>query len=433
MFASYCIESGIVYIHAGCNCKAMLLTYYTFWSFIVVDICFFILGQRYLRDQATLRRTIATYDVRKAQLSDAKDRDMLLKFVDELFRKPICTSSDSLQNNHALQNGCSTDASLSDATSRREDQRHQDYVDEHQDGLRRYSTRNADANQNLNSNVENVPKSSTDANLQKGLEAFNKLVQERVPKELPVTGMRSWKVLSYIPAVLVYATKGLCYMYDVYSYGPRPDQAMVDVIDRSSYLSSNLRPHIGGAWDFRSLLALSWKLFVLFPFYGYIHGAILAGFYKLQMKTGLRYWHSVILFIIPYLLLVDVGSWPSLVLWNLRSWCVVSAIGGQQDNYMLIFAPFFGLRNFLVSDYYGYKNDEYLLQYQLEIAHKGWIDVLTIIFLVLPISFFTYYIYEPSWSRQWRPEIWSSFYGWVTDAESKRVRERAMKSRWQRD
>ena len=79
MFASYCIESGIVYIHAGCNCKAMLLTYYTFWSFIVVDICFFILGQRYLRDQATLRRTIATYDVREAQLSDAKDRDMLLK------------------------------------------------------------------------------------------------------------------------------------------------------------------------------------------------------------------------------------------------------------------------------------------------------------------------------------------------------------------
>ena len=248
-----------------------------------------------------------------------------------------------------------------------------------------------------------------------------------------MTGMRSWKVLSYIPAVLVYATKGLCYMYDVYSYGPRPDQAMVDVIDRSSYLSSNLRPHIGGAWDFRSLLAFSWKLFVLFPFYGYIHGAILAWFYKLQMKTGLRYWHSVMLFIIPYLLLVDVGSWPSLVLWNLRSWCVVSAIGGQQDNYMLIFAPFFGLRNFLVSDYYGYKNDEYLLQYQLEIAHKDWIDVLTIIFLVLPISFFTYYIYEPSWSRQWRPEIWSSFHGWVTDAESKRVRERAMKSRWQRD
>ena len=48
------------------------------------------------------------------------------------------------------------------------------------------------------------------------------------------------------------------------------------------------------------------------------------------------------------------------------------------------------------------------------------VDVLCWVFLVVPITFFTIYIYEPSRLRVWRLDQWARFRAWMNRKESSR-------------
>ena len=62
-----------------------------------------------------------------------------------------------------------------------------------------------------------------DAPFATGLEVFNRELQTRVRRQLPVTGMRSWKVIGYVTAVLVHGCTNVLDYFDDWGYAQAGD------------------------------------------------------------------------------------------------------------------------------------------------------------------------------------------------------------------
>ena len=138
------------------NSPGVWFTYYRYISNVFVKSFAFLLCQRHFRELITLRETIRTFDVRQTQLAQASDKPFLLQFINHFYGPDI--EGDGAQ--------AAPDAAAGQAT---------------------------------------------------GLDMFNVEVRARVPRQLPVSGVRSWVMFSYI-AVLVYGATAALIDYDCWSY-----------------------------------------------------------------------------------------------------------------------------------------------------------------------------------------------------------------------
>ena len=57
----------------------------TYTTSVILATAGFLFGQQHFRDQQKLRATIENYDIRTAQCSDVRDRDVLLGFINDIF------------------------------------------------------------------------------------------------------------------------------------------------------------------------------------------------------------------------------------------------------------------------------------------------------------------------------------------------------------
>ena len=192
---------------------------------LLLSTLVFVFGQRHFKAHAELRKSIHTYDVRTTQIAVEDDREMILQFIDELFQTP------------GLENGREV-------------------------------------------SFTNLPRAPSERR-QTGIDAFNRAVQENVPSQLPVQGMKSWKVVSYVPAVLLMGQKIAFWIYDDWSYNGR----------RRGY---------DNAWNgFCGVCFLAWCTLVLFPFKAYLWGCTVKVFMLAQdWVTAMTGWNAWISYVI---------------------------------------------------------------------------------------------------------------------------------------
>ena len=183
--------------------------YFTWASMVCFSGVLFILAHRHYKANLALRETIATYDIRNAESQQEHDRDMLLRFVDELFRGDA-------KKQKKKKKPAAKPASVEERRST-ELERFRNSID-------------------LQGN-EARP----------GLDMFNQTIRERVPAQLPVRGLKSWMILSYKPAVLFFCVESALLTFDIWAY-------------RSSLESDPARQMLFPTWkkSFRSIAAFSW-------------------------------------------------------------------------------------------------------------------------------------------------------------------------------
>ena len=229
-----------------------------FTSSVILASVGFICGQRHFRSDTKLRSIIANYDIRDAHCTLEDDRQIMLRFVDDLFSEQ--------------------------ATS------------------------------------ETSPSDSEPRDGEAGLAAFNDYVRTVVPRSgVATSGLRKYKIFSYIVAVLVplqffyvpQAATDPFFMFDYWSFS----YADAPPVDGVQFSDSMIPVHMQG-WmhgsgnGFRYALAFVFDRFIMMPFAAYcfgVHVRLLLALQDLVIKyTGLKYWITVILFLPAFLVLETV-------------------------------------------------------------------------------------------------------------------------------
>ena len=249
----------------------------------------FILGQKHFRNQDRLREAIASYDIRQAQCSLPQDKEILLRFVNDIF----------------YPSGGGSPAAASP---------------EHQPTL------------------QAVPSESIAAvefNAEEGLDRFNRAVRDTVPRHgVSIEGIRKFKILTYAVAVLVplhfywsdesndplYMFDRWAFNYDVIPPLSDPDNPMYALVSGESghgitaeQFYANVLPFPMFGWthgtanSFRYTFSFVWDRFILAPFGAYSFGLMVRFFLYLQdlltKHTKVQYWLTVVMLLPPFLVL----------------------------------------------------------------------------------------------------------------------------------
>lgn len=83
-----------------------------------------------------------------------------------------------------------------------------------------------------------------------------------------------------------------------------------------------------------------------------------------------------------------------------------------ENQYTLFYKPFFGLSRILPL-YYDWPYPAWVEGWSYTFESNAWVEAILWLLLRVPIFFFTYYIYEPEWSRNVaRPYLWSRIRSW---------------------
>ena len=139
-----------------------------FVSSVILAAVGFVMGQRHFRNQDRLGKAIAVYDIRQAKCASENDRDLLLRFVNDIFRP-------SAQN--SLTSGAMQENSIADVAPPSEDV--------------------------VNAGDGGGVAAPSQTNPEQGIDAFNHVVRTTVPRHVSISGIRKFKILPYIVAVLV--------------------------------------------------------------------------------------------------------------------------------------------------------------------------------------------------------------------------------------
>lgn len=312
---------------------------YHFCQLVVVRSMIFILGQQHFRSLDKLRKTVATFDVRKCSLGVEEDRSFLVGFITDVFGPSVAASANAVR----------------------------------------------------------VPNQSV-------ISHFNDEVREMVRFRLPLSGVRSSKIFSYSAAVLAFSSIALWPAYDYNSYNDDTRvlynsgfwYAFNGVFFNFVYLPLVLIPV--NAWAQSAIIYICWRL--------QRHLCSRSGWsYKFGMAIGL-----------PVYLLVDViFPFRDLLFRNIYYVVRSAWTGGLLP---LVFAPlenvaWLWLDNSIYLPEGTYFYAEYDLGRTLENQSRAvakdpnWYFVIfSTVFLTFPLTIFCFYIYEPQWSRTFRPKLW---------------------------
>ena len=271
------------------------------WFRLVYDVSMscvqFFLGQRWFKDMITLRETMATYDVRDAELTDPADRMLLLRLINHYWGE---TETHEQGGDSPAAAGFTSVAGTAPTLP---------------------AARTVETTRNVTA----------------GLQKFNDNIRTQVRRILPVSGPRSWILFGYMASVVYYATAAL-YEYDNWAYHRIWDDEYEIFVTGAAAHTGNMQARkelamknsakYGTLQDFRELsmyfsdlnqgiatiLSLSVRLFVIGPISLFMLGMLVRFLLWLQKLSRLPYWASVI-FALPVFLALECvfGVRPNII------------------------------------------------------------------------------------------------------------------------
>ena len=148
------------------------------------------------------------YDIQTAELTVETDRAVLLRIVDELFSEPKILQPQRPKEKRRSSNPFRRRSRKSSAKSEIVNKKN-----ENEDPNVTESPTESEATPQESAELVGGRTSTID-----GIAAFNAALKKHVPKQLPLSGMRSWKLFGYQTAVLVFGCMHITAFYDLWSW-----------------------------------------------------------------------------------------------------------------------------------------------------------------------------------------------------------------------
>ncbi len=240
-------------------------------------------------------------------------------------------------------------------------------------------------------------------------------VREEVPKHFPLSGLKSYRIVSYVPAVIAVGAMDMFKSFDLWAY----DINTGTVSFGPPYLLAGHFdcPQTTGVTDFNAVLAFIWVVLVVYPFTIYIIGVQVGFFLWVQQKTPLSQWVAFWIFLVIYIWIDFVWNLRPFIVNNLAALSIIGLLGKTgEDKYKIGYRQFWQL---------AFENDDSPLQWSVEFEKEVWIDVLVGFFIFTPMTLFTIYIYEPNWLMYYRRKAWGKVCLYATNQYQKMNRRRS--------
>ena len=157
-----------------------------------------------------------------------------------------------------------------------------------------------------------------------GIDKLNELLRYHIPRQLPVTGLRSWKLFRYISAVIAFGYENIVWFYDSWAW--HTNQLYYEAYQGDSLEDIKKNAQFAEIWgriysyeNFLSVVALVWQFFILVPFSVYLLCAEVRFLVWVQDKLKWPDWTSYALFM-PILVIVEmICGWRNLFTLNVEN------------------------------------------------------------------------------------------------------------------
>jgi hypothetical protein len=340
----------------------------------------YLLAQQFFRDTRILRDTLANFDVANAKLGSEADRGLLLSVINELFHAkdapvdaiaPVDADSPAEQIGHALHG--------------------------HIMGKQSPGSVKEEAGVSLDAQKGGAADG--------GLAAFNNSIKVNVRNQLPTTGIRSWCVIGYATAVLFGCIGGVQYrpLFDFQDQWGYVKTAASDSFD-SNAIPAPFAPYK----DWRSVVSVAYMMLVLNPFQIFLIFAHLKFWLTLYEWSKWPRWTNYAIFCVLYLFVTCVLYADVMINQNVCN-LIFDMMLGEQDQYRIWYQPLAGTTAALIVLYHDTSKPipEWVNGYYYYFDKKAWVTALLWIFLVVPITIFTYWLWEPRRLQKYRLQFWA--------------------------
>ena len=359
-----------------------------FWYFIIENIMVYLLAERYYNSLHKLRSSVAEFDVASTHLAIEKDRPLLLGIVDELFQ----SSPRNTYNHDEIQASGANPDEIQASGEPSGEPSGQPLIDGHQLEVR--------LQQHASGN--SVPSPIRRAN--EGLAEFNRSVGENVEQQLPMTGVRSINLFGYSCAVVIAGSRLAFRYYDSWGYITTGEQSQAVPADWVSVDETTTVPYR----NWRSIVGLAYFILVLGPFLMFHYSIWMWAFLKLHEWSRLPRWTNYAIFL-PILLCFKNVMWLDYTInANLENMLFADLIAGTATPHQFTYIPFFGLTYAFLFVYHDYSKPvpQWYYGFTWTFQKNALTDSLLWVFLVIPLTIFTYWVYEPNVLRRYRAKCW---------------------------
>lgn len=184
--------------------------------------------------------------------------------------------------------------------------------------------------------------------------------------------------------------------------------------------------------NFASIIGLAYNVFVLNPLTAYLYAAQIKIFLGLYELSGLPRWTNYAIFL-PLYLFAERVMWQLLLLQqNLSELIFIDMIAGASTGYCgetstipgfpdmpvmsanrtchkIWYNPLYGTTNTFLFLYHDLSKPipEWYYSWNWYFDKTAWVDALLWIFVVIPITLFTYWVYEPIRLERYRNRVYT--------------------------
>jgi hypothetical protein len=359
------------------------------WYTWVIDsglvFLIFFLADRYYRGLRQLRERLINFDVANTKLTSERDRPLLLSIVNELFEgrrspQPVEETQNAAPVLDPSELGQTLHAHI--LTSQASPSTQQEEVEEPISSF-----------EPSQSSLE-VP--SLQAS-NRGLESFNRSVKVNVQNQLQLSGIKAFRLVGYRMAVLIGGVWIACNYFDSWGF-----------IDTGNLDSGTSKIGTIPYQGWRSVVALAYLVLVLTPFYYFLLSAEVKLFLKLYEWSGWPRWTKYVVFFPLFFFVEIILYFRVLVAQNLTRTIFADLIAGTATPHQFTYIPFFGLTYAFLFVYHDYSKPvpQWYYGFTWTFQKNALTDSLLWVFLVIPLTIFTYWVYEPNILRRYRAKCW---------------------------
>ncbi len=243
-----------------------------------------------------------------------------------------------------------------------------------------------------------------------GLDTFNNVVKKSVPEHISLTGLRSWKCMSYMAAVLAATTMDITMCLDYIGYSAKRQGSMVELETPYHWNSATFHSMKDGDFDFTKILASLYAIFVVWPLSWFFLGALAKAFLLIQEKlrpkvTKVGYYCIVGVAFLLWFGLEMAFSVRASITVNILYNSVIALTGDTSTQYQIYYAPSY--TRIMGDAWFSVTFDNSITR-----------TILFWFFCIVPTFWFAWYVYEPLWSRRLRQAWWKKIYGWLLNNTS---------------